>query len=260
MLQAAMIDSREPDWVQKLKFDGVPSIVTTLEYGDFWGTTDDGALICIERKTPTDLLGSIRDNRLFAQCAGMRGKTKWSYLVVTGVLRATRDGKVVADERITGWPWDSVSGALLTVQELGVGIVHTDTEQGYEAAVLRLARRKRGEEYIIEPKMDSRTMSHAEQVLTSLPGVGWQRAQDMLRVFDGRACEALAWLTWMGTFGDGPAGVGNGTKSSVRKALGLVEGEELYCWDKTAWKYYEDWVKSIPVEAEDVGNETQVEA
>lgn len=242
MLQAAMIDSREPAWVQKLKFGGAPCVVTALEFGDLWATTDDGAMVCVERKTPTDLLGSIKDNRLFSQCAGMRQKTPWAYLIVTGVLRATRDGKVIADERITGWAWDSVAGALLTCQELGVGVVHTTTEGEYEAAVLRLASRKHGEEYIVSPKMDSRAMSHAEQVLTSLPGVGWQRATDLLAAFNGRACEALAWLTWLGTFGEGPAGIGNGTKAGVRKALGLAEDEELYCWDKGAFEYHENWL------------------
>lgn len=252
-----MVDSREPNWVQRLKFDGVPVAVTALDYGDLWATTGDGAMVCIERKTPTDLLGSIKDNRLFAQCAGMRAKTQWAYLVVTGVLRANASGKVIADERITGWAWESVAGALLTVQEMGVGVVHTANERDYEAAVIRLSERKRGEEYIIEQRMDSRVASPAEQVLTSLPGIGWQRAQDLIRVFGGNVGQALAWLTWRNTVGDGPAGVAGGTKAAVRKALGLTDDEELYCWDKVDFEYYDKHRKE---QENDVSDTTQAEA
>lgn len=257
MLQAILCDSREPTWIQGLAFGGVPSMVTALDYGDLWLTTGDGEMLCVERKTPTDLLGSIKDNRLFSQCAGMRQRTPWAYLIVTGLLRATRDGKVIADERVTGWEWNSVAGALLTCQEMGVGVVHTTNESEYEAAVLRLANRKRGEEYIIQSKMDSRVMSHAEQVLTSLPGIGWQRAQDLLRVFDGNVGQALAWLTWLNTVGDGPAGVAGGTKAAVRKALGLTDDEELYCWDKVDFEYYDKHRKE---QENDVSDTTQAEA
>lgn len=251
MLNAVMLDSREPPWVQSLKFDGAPTAVATLDYGDLWATTEDGAMLCIERKTPSDLLNSIVDNRLFAQVAGIRAKTQWAYLIITGILRADADGKVIAD-RPTGWAWDNVQGVLLTVQELGVGIVHTADDAGYEAAVLRLSKRKREEVRIVEQRLDSRVAGPGECVLTSLPGIGWQRAQDLLRVFDGNVGQALAWLTWTNTFGDGPAGIGGGVKAGVRKALNLADSEELYCWGREDFEYYER-------HKGDAGNKTQIE-
>lgn len=226
-ISVIMIDSREPAHIQRLKFGDVPTVVTALEHGDLWMSTGAGDLICVERKTPSDLLGSIKDGRVFPQVAGMRARTPWSYVVITGALIADHSGKCLADGRITGWDWSSVQGALLTIQELGVGVVHSQGDSDYEATVLRLADRKRGNEYVMQPKHDARVMTSAEVILTSLPGIGWDRAQDLMHHFHGRAGEALAWLTWMGTFGE-VAGIGRGVKSQIRKALGLTEDEELF--------------------------------
>lgn len=227
MINAVMIDSREPTHIQALKFGGVPTIVTALEHGDLWMSTAGGDLVCVERKTPSDLLGSIKDGRVFPQAAGMRARTPWAYVVITGQLAPDYAGKTLADGRLTGWDWTSVQGALLTIQELGVGIVHSTADSDYEATVLRLADRKRGNEYVMTPKHDARVMTAAEVILTSLPGIGWDRAQLLMTHFDGRAGEAIAWLTWLGTFGE-VAGIGRGVKSQIRKALGLTDDEELF--------------------------------
>lgn len=226
-ISAIMIESREPSHIQRLKFGDVPTVVTALEHGDLWMSTGAGELICIERKTPSDFLGSIKDGRVFPQCAGMRARTPWAYVVITGQLAPDYAGKTLADGRLTGWDWASVQGALLTIQELGVGVVHSQGESDYEATVLRLADRKRGNEYVMAPKHDARVMTAAEIILTSLPGIGWDRAQDLMHQFHQRPAEAIAWLTWLGTFGE-VAGIGRGVKTQVRKALGLQDDEELF--------------------------------
>jgi ERCC4-type nuclease len=209
-----------------LKFGGVPSVVTTLEFGDLWGTCDDGELLCIERKTPTDLLGSIKDGRVFQQCAGIRRQTPWAYVVITGALAYDHSGKVIADDRQTGWAWDSVQGALLSIQELGVSVVTCAGDSAYEETVLRLARREHARERVLEPVAHPRIMSPAEVMLTSLPGIGFERAQLLLKEFDNRPALALSWLTWHGTVFQ-VAGIGEGVKQSVRKALKLADDEEL---------------------------------
>lgn len=224
--KAILIDSREPEWVQALPFDGALKMVTALEFGDVWLTTEDDTLVCIERKTPADLLGSIKDNRPFAQCAGMRSKTPWAYLIITGPLTADRTGKIIADGRPTGWEFASVQGALLTCQEYGVSVVMCQSDADYEATVLRIANRKRDKERILEPNSQPRLMTHAESLLTSLPGIGPERATDLLKKFD-RSADALTWLTWQDTI-LAVAGIGKGTKSAVRKALGLADDEELF--------------------------------
>lgn len=219
-----MVDSREPSWVHDLKFGGAMKMVTALDYGDAWATANNGDMICIERKAPNDLLGSIKDNRLFNQIAGIRAKTPWAYLVVTGVLTATVQGKVIADERVSGWDWNSVQGALVTVQEMGVRVVYCQSDNDYEATVCRLCSRDRKPEFIIEPLAQPKFMSPGEIMLTALPGIGLERAQTLLREFDNRPCDALAWLTWHRWHEDHPiAGIGQGIKRGVRAALGLSE-------------------------------------
>ncbi len=230
MITATMIDSREPAFIQDLQFSGVPKVVTVLDAGDLWASCADGELLVIERKTPMDLLGSIKDGRLFQQCATMRQRSVWAYLVVTGVL-LNNDDVVIAENRRTGWRWPDVQGALLSVQEAGVAVVYCHDDRDYEECVLRLSRRERCKEKVLNPRSDSRVMSPAEQLLCALPGVGMERAQALLAEFDGCAARALSWLTWLHPR---PAydisGIGVGTKAGVRKALGLADGEEIDLW------------------------------
>ena len=226
MLKAALIDSREPEEIQRLDF-GVPTVVTMLEAGDLWATCEDGNMLVIERKTPADLLASIGDNRLFLQAQKMRERATWCYLVVTGWLTPTHDGKTFVNGKLTGWNWAAVQGALLDVQEAGVAIAYCDHDNGYPAVVERIARRARGERGL-NPTQRTRVMTQAEQILTSLPGIGLERAQALLQ--DRVAAHALAYLTWTEDAykdTDQVAGIGPGIKANVRKALGLEPGETL---------------------------------
>jgi ERCC4-type nuclease len=223
-ISAIILDSREPAWVHGLKFGGAAKMVTALDFGDAWITAASGDMICVERKAPNDLLGSIKDNRLFNQVAGIRNKTPWAYLVVTGILSATVSGKVVAEERVSGWDWNSVQGALLTVQEMGVRVVVCQSDQDYESTICRIASRDRKPEHVIEPLTQPKFMSPGEIMLTALPGIGLERAQTLLKEFDNRPCDALAWLTWHRWNEDHPvAGIGPGIKKGVRKALNLED-------------------------------------
>lgn len=225
MLTAAMIDNREPTAIQNLKFGGVPVMRLQLETGDLWASTDDGEMLVIERKTPNDLLGSIKDGRLFQQVAAMQAKSKWVYLMITGALAHTLDGMVITDNRTTGWRWDDVQGALMTCQELGAVVVVCQSDQHYEEAVLRIARRDRKEVKAIEPRTQPHVLTEAEKILISLPGIGLERAGLLLGQF-GDASHALAWLTWLDSV-DEVAGIGDGTKHNVRRALGLKPEEWL---------------------------------
>jgi ERCC4-type nuclease len=223
-MKALMIDANEPDWVHRLKFDNAPKVSTKLEAGDLWATCDDDELIVVERKTLTDLLASIADRRLFSQAARCRAISPWAYLVITGELKAD-NGKVMINEQATGWTVDSLQGALLDVQEGGMHVL-TCAGNGYEGAVQRLSRRKHEKTRILEPALTFKGMAAGEALLTALPGIGLDKAQAILREFDYRTAYALAWLTWRNTL-TGVDGIGEGTKSNVRKALHLEEYEEL---------------------------------
>lgn len=230
MIKAAMIDSREPQSFQRMKLGGVPTVVTALECGDLWATCADDQMLVIERKTPSDLLGSIDDRRLFQQAAAMRQKTAWAYVVVTGLIAHNAAGQVVIDGHATGWNFDAVQGALADVQEMGVTVIYCQSDAAYEDIVLRLARRNRDTAKTLAPRVQPHVMSAGERLLTSLPGIGLERAKLLLSEYDDRPAHALAWLTWMNTFVD-IAGIADGTKTNVRRALNLDEGEEMYILD-----------------------------
>jgi len=228
-LTGVFIDSREPSQITSLKFGGVPVAVTQLETGDCWASTSDGALLVIERKTPSDLLGSIKDGRLFQQVAAMVKQSKWSYVVITGAMTHTLDGYVITDNRTSGWRWSDMQGALLTCQELGANVVVCQSDQHYEETVIRLARRERNEVKALQPRVQAQVLTDAEKVLISLPGIGLERAGLLLGEC-GSAAYAIAWLTWLGTFGE-LSGIGDGTKNGVRRALGLKAEEWLMVMD-----------------------------
>lgn len=236
MLTGAMIDNREPAAIQNLKFGGVPTMRLQLEAGDLWASTDDGEMLVIERKSPSDLLGSIKDGRLLNQCAAMRDKSKWAYVVVTGALAHTLDGHIITDNRTTGWRFDDVAGALLTVQELGVGVIHCQSDSHYEQTVMRLAKRDRKATKPIEPRTQAHILTEQEKILMALPGIGLERAGLLLGEFES-AAHAVAWLTWIEDFRHDVAGIGNGTKHKIRAALGLKPEEWLTVFYPEAAEY-----------------------
>ena len=225
-IQAAMIDSREPDWVRRLTFGGAPCSVATLDYGDVLATTDDGALVAVERKTASDLLGSLADGRLWPQLAGMRALTPWSYLVVTGRLAPSASGYVTTDRGVSKWTWASVQGALVQAQEMGVVVVQAASDSDFEPTVMRLGARDHGETVQIKPVKAASILSEAERILCALPGVGLERAQAIVE-HCGRACWALAFLTETDSDESVP-GIGPGVKRKIRKALGLADNETLW--------------------------------
>lgn len=222
---AAIIDQREPEWVRNLRFGGATTAVSLLEAGDLLATCDDGTLLVVERKTPDDLLNSIREDRLWTQLAGIRALSRWAYLLVTGGLWAGPDGKVVADGRATGWTWAAIQGALLQAQEMGVFVALATGDGDYEAAVLRLAARSHQADMLVSPAREPRILSPAEQILCSLPGIGLERVQALIEHCSSPAW-ALAYLTCLNV-SDPIPGIGPGTKRAVRKALGLDDDYEL---------------------------------
>ena len=225
MLTAVMVDSREPESITNIDF-GVPKVITPLDAGDLWASCADGETLLIERKTPNDLLASIHDSRLFNQAARMRKQSKWAYVVITGTLTPLHDGLTGVNGRATGWKWAAVQGALLSIQEYGVNIVFAQHDNHYRQTVEMLANRSRDTDRVLSPVNDVRMMTPGEVMLTSLPGIGLERAQAVLEEFDGHPGYALAYLTWMDTMHK-VAGVGDGIKAGVRKALSLQADEEL---------------------------------
>lgn len=225
-IASAIIDTREPKWVQELTFGGVPTAVTALDAGDVMIATADGAVLLIERKTPSDLLNTLRGGRFFPQCVRMREQTPWCYLVITGLLYRNRDGNIAIGGRgHTGWNFDAVQGALLTAQEMGIGVIHCGNDQDFENAVMRLANRSRGDIRIAPPR-NGYLLQSGEAALAALPSIGMERVKALCERFPHLA-EALVWLTKLKHETQVP-GIADGTKQAVRQALKLAPNEQLF--------------------------------
>lgn len=225
-IKSAVIDTREPQWVQRLTFGGVPVITSQLEAGDVWVATVDNALLVVERKTVDDLLNTIRDRRLGPQVARMKAISDWSYLMITGEM-TNYNGKVMTDRRATGWAWNAIQGALLTVQELGVMVIHISGDNDYEKAIIRLAKRSRDAVTIRPPRVPS-ILSEGEAAIAALPGIGIERLSALLD-YTRTPAWALTYLTDLSPDDgiDKVPGIGHVTRLRVRRALRLKDNEQL---------------------------------
>jgi len=223
MITSIMIDNREPNHIQRADY-GCPSVVTVLDSGDVWASCGDSKLLVVERKTPTDLLHSIADNRLFHQCARMKDVSPWCYVVITGQIGVNGSGYAMADGEQTQWRYDAVQGALLSMQEIGVGVLYARGDADFPAAIQRLGKRNR-ETLRVHPQRGTEFWSHGEAALLALPGIGEDRIAAVLK-HTGTPAWALSWLTVMSE--NGVPGIGPGVKKAIRQALKLKENEEIH--------------------------------
>jgi len=230
-ITSAIIDSREPDWCKQLTFGGVLVANLALDAGDVLAATDDACQVLVERKTPTDLLGTLASKRLFPQMTRMLDVTPWSYLVITGILYRDRDGMVtVGGQGHTGWRFADVQGALLTVQEMGIGVLTCGSDADFEQVVIRLCNRDRGT-VRVKPPRDAYLLKDGEAALAALPGIGPERVQALVDAL-GNVASVFEWLTNLEDRRQVP-GISDGIKQNVKAALGL-NGEILKALPWTA--------------------------
>jgi hypothetical protein len=231
-IQAIITDSREPDWVKQLDY-GVPNMDALMETGDLQILTDDSHMLTIERKTPDDFLGSLKDGRLMAQMARLAedrhfdlirdGKSNnWAYLVISGMYGA-QNGRAVTERGVTGWGLASVYGAILSIQEMGVFVVFCDGDANFKDCIIKLADRKRTEEQQVLPPRPGVLLGPKVAFLAGLPGIGIERAQDILDWSKHNVGHALMGLTDVQIKAPVPVSV----RWNIRHMLGLEEGDEL---------------------------------
>ena len=229
--EAILVDSREPAWVQNLAFEGAPVSVTLLAQGDVQVATSDGCILYIERKTPDDFLNSLHDDRLLPQIARLaeirlneqlfkNSITSWPYLVITGELGRGAGNKVVTAERTTNWDWNAIQGVLATIQEAGVPVVYCAGDVAFEACVLRLAARGRGPLQLLPPRPPS-IVGAGAQFLASLPGIGVERALELLKWGGNKPAHVLSAITDPEM---AVPGVGKVGREKIRAMLGLGRG------------------------------------
>lgn len=210
-----LLDSREPPWIASQIAShpllGQPEICA-LSCGDIW--LDN---LIIERKEPADLIESIKDGRLFNQCSEMRAESEWCYLLIMGQLVWGFDGKIVG----TGWNFRAIQGALLQVQELGVSVIQAQNSDDLTPTLVWLANRQRTE-HVYLPARTGLPMPEDQRILASLPGIGPERASDLLK--DKSLRDALLCLLDPACK---VAGIGPKTKKNIRELFNLSESEVL---------------------------------
>lgn len=229
-ISAIMIDQREPEYIQKQFPDAA---ITILDAGDAWVACDDSHILLIERKTSDDLLNSIRDGRLFEQIGRLvnnrinqqlQGKTQtyWPYLIITGTLSPDHNGKAYTG-RETGWAWNAVQGVLLTVQEMGCYIVHCPSDTEYARVINLLASREHKNTIDVFPQKQPIPVDAKSVFLMGLPGIGYDRAKQILDWSGGVLAHALAGLTDL----EVKAPVGEITRQKIRGFLGLKDNQTV---------------------------------
>ena len=228
-IMAVTIDSREPEWVRNLKFNGAAVGVDVLSAGDALLWLDDGQLLIVERKSSEDFLLSIKDGRLFSQAARLTEQrlaeqlnaqplSTWPYIVITGTLRPSGRELVITERGETPWHWESANSAFLTLQELGVFVGFARDDADYERALLALGNRKRADVRIL-PARSFEQVSQQAAFLMGLPGVGDERSQQIMDWAGGNLAYALVGLADLQL----RTPVGKSVQAGIRRFLGLAD-------------------------------------
>jgi hypothetical protein len=183
----------QPEW-------GVPAISAPIAPASYLAVCADGAQLAIRVMATNELRHALRDKTLYADMIKLRNLSPWAYLI-------TLEGK-----RTLG---DDLSGALLSVQETGVGTLHIKQETLVET-VQRLASRDRTTRRVRPPR-DVLFADPDLDMLLALPGIGEQKAVALLE-----HCGSAAWALMVLTDDQHEfPGIGPETRRKVREALGL---------------------------------------
>lgn len=203
--------------------DGIAFVQTTIAPASFLVLCSDSTMLALRYMACSDVLHALRQKQLDALMLSLREQSPWAYLLIGGVLTPNADGQIRNQKgAITGWTWDAYQGALMAVQEMGVGIVTLQHAQLVPAMISRLAKRARTPKRV-KPLRDVLWSDPATEILTSLPGIGEEKADAILKTC-GTAANALDALS----NGIPLPGIGPETRRKAREALGLADGQGLY--------------------------------
>jgi ERCC4-type nuclease len=223
-----VIDQREPKLLieatqhvgEKL---GIPTSVDLLDTGDFLLMPNNAAIVVgIERKTVSDMVGSLSSGRLRKQLTALRSVCTTSYLLVEGPLDFTQqDGKLLLKMggRTSGWNFAAIHNFLSGLHMSGTGWGHTSSQLEtvlWLTSLYKLLSKER----VLEPQLvyhkQADELTQQERVLCAIDGVGPKAAKLLLTKYGSISslCKLLA--------ADGiipVQGVGPITKDKLRKAL-----------------------------------------
>ena len=176
------VDSREasavPQIVEALRDSGLEVEVKPLPC-DYAVEVEGGW--AIERKTPTDLAGSIRSGRLWRELEKLK--------LVEGLRPVLLvEGSLALLEKFTSWSPTSIVGVINSVLfDWGVDVVFLPSRKWTVAYLVQLARSAEAEGRRPHPlrvkEKAERPEDYALMVAESLPGVSAVKARALLRHF-----------------------------------------------------------------------------
>lgn len=185
---------------------------------DFHIVGNDDKYLIVERKTAEDFVNSIKDGRLLNQIVKGKTITPYVYVVIVGTILPAKHGKTYINGNLTGWDYAAIEGVMLSIQELGASIVFCADENDFLPCMVRLANRSRGD-VIVMPVREAAVFGGAENVLTSLPGIGAKKAADLLQHFPNVG-SALWFLTDIDDKQTKIPGIAENTKKNIVRLLG----------------------------------------
>jgi len=144
------VDDREPpDSATRIAAYGIPTKTIHLNAGDYMFVAHEKKIL-IERKTISDLLGSLASHRLVTQSHRMLEDCDSVWLLREGGLRRGNGNNVSyynpADPRSdkkgwvsSRWNWNSFNGMMIDLQLMGVHIVDAPILGDYASTIAYLA-------------------------------------------------------------------------------------------------------------------------
>lgn len=226
ILSALAERPRHHDLLGLATLGGVPVLdapLDSLGRADLVVACQDGAMLGIVYLDMVGLLSAMRAKELTARVVTAKQRWPWCYLLLGFIPALNADGKLRNTRgESSGWAWDAVAGQLLTLQELGVGVMHLHSPDALERTLATLARRDRGPVRAL-PLRDGLFYSEACQILMAIPGIGEGKA-DALIAQCGSAAACLQALTDDSL---SVPGIGPETRTAARAALGLNPTEAM---------------------------------
>lgn len=201
---------------------GITLVRMPISPAEYLVLCQDGVTLAIRYLSPGELLHGIRQSTLHALWIDLKKLSPWSYVLIGGAMTPNSDRKIRLGDDVTGWSWESYQGAILTAQELGIGVLILPHAQDVPGTIETLARRSR-KAVRAQPLREGLFYSPAEELLLALPGIGESKA-DALLSYCGDLASVLLALTWEES---SVPGIGPETRRKVREVLGLKSDEVL---------------------------------
>lgn len=246
-----IVDTNEkatnPKVVAELEKNFSQVIIANLNSADINIPLDDGSVLAIERKTPSDFLSSISDGRLFHQAELMSKQAKYCAIIITGrfIYGDKDDMAYIKDEdgkvEKTNWRGSSVRASMIVLQYSSVPVIFCPPKKFCQTI---------SELYNTVNKPDERQAVRKKRIITfppvdegvefiaQIPGVGLKLAESLM-LFAGKmegkeddygsVATALHWLSILVQIdkAERPAGWGPAKILNARKFFGLDSNQYI---------------------------------